>query len=722
MLLFSTRPLAVVLTASALVAASALAPSSAAADSPTIPRNVIVLIGDGMGYNQVDLANEVLTGKTHYQLSTGADGTVRPAGTNARRPTQGFQSWDLVGASTHWADGPAYDPSKAWSSFRWVLDSPTDSAAAGTAMATGTKTLIGRIGKDPKGKDLENLAQRAKALGKSAGVVSSVSFSHATPASYSAHDSSRNDYQSIAHEQLTGPLDVVIGAGHPYFTDDHRPTATGTFDSISQADWELLVSGRSGFTFAEDLSEFERLTSGPTPSRLFGVPQVRSTLQQARSAGAARNDVPELATLATAALNVLDEDKDGLFLMVEGGAIDKAGHANQTSRNAEETVEFFGAIDAVVDWVETNSSWDETLVVVTADHETGYLMGPASGSVNPIVDYPQVSWNTKNHTNQLVPFFFKGAGADVVRSLADARDPLRGAYLDNTELATWLLNTAWTRPFTSTHAPTVTGTARVGSTLTAAVEAWTPSASTTYRWLRDGKGIAGATSKSYTLTKADAGREISVRAWGSRAGYTPTSRTSKPVVVAKVLSATPTPAVSGTAKVGSKLTVKVGTWQPAPVKVGYQWLRDGKAISKATKSSYTVTGSDAGKKISVKVTGSRSGYVSVSRTSKSVSVAKVKASVKVSVPSSVKRGKQATVKVSVSSAATGKPVGTVKVTVNGKTVKKSVSSSVKGKVSVTLPKVSKKGTYSVKVSFVPSGSTAKSTSSSSTVTKTLRVV
>ncbi|MFT3888909.1 MAG: Ig-like domain repeat protein [Arachnia sp.] len=189
----------------------------------------------------------------------------------------------------------------------------------------------------------------------------------------------------------------------------------------------------------------------------------------------------------------------------------------------------------------------------------------------------------------------------------------------------------------------------------------------------------------------------------------------------KKLTSTPTPAVSGTAKVGSKLTVKVGTWQPAPVKVGYQWLRDGKAISKATKSSYTVTGSDAGKKISVKVTGSRSGYVSVSRTSKSVSVAKVKASVKVSVPSSVKRGKQATVKVAVSSAATGKPVGTVKVTVNGKTVKKSVSSSVKGKVSVTLPKVSKKGTYSVKVSFVPSGSTAKSTSSSSTVTKKLKV-
>ncbi|MDF1487418.1 Ig-like domain repeat protein [Tessaracoccus caeni] len=185
---------------------------------------------------------------------------------------------------------------------------------------------------------------------------------------------------------------------------------------------------------------------------------------------------------------------------------------------------------------------------------------------------------------------------------------------------------------------------------------------------------------------------------------------------------TKTPKITGTAKVGKTLKVdsKSVAWTPAKVTLKYQWLRDGKSISGATKSSYKVTKSDAGKKLSVKVTGSKSGYKTVSKTSKTVSVAKVASSVKVSVPSLVAKGKQATIKVSIS-AATSKPTGTVTVKVNGKTVKKTVSSSAKGKVSVKLPKISKKGSYKVSVSFKPSGSTAKSTAASKSVTKTLKV-
>ncbi|MDF1487427.1 Ig-like domain repeat protein [Tessaracoccus caeni] len=185
---------------------------------------------------------------------------------------------------------------------------------------------------------------------------------------------------------------------------------------------------------------------------------------------------------------------------------------------------------------------------------------------------------------------------------------------------------------------------------------------------------------------------------------------------------TKTPKITGSAKVGKTLKVdsKSVAWTPAKVTLKYQWLRDGKSISGATKSSYKVTKSDAGKKLSVKVTGSKSGYKTVSKTSKTVSVAKVASSVKVSVPSLVAKGKQATIKVSIS-AATSKPTGTVTVKVNGKTVKKTVSSSAKGKVSVKLPKISKKGSYKVSVSFKPSGSTAKSTAASKSVTKTLKV-
>ena len=433
------------LAAAALAAGSAFFPLAAAADDAASPKNVIVLIGDGMGYNQVDLANAQLAGKTHYQLITGHDKKVNIAGTNAPRPVEGFQSWDLVSMSTHWAEGPVYDPSKAWSDFAWIKDNPTDSAAAGTAMATGHKTYNAGIGVDVDGDEVENLSQRAKELGKAAGVVSSVQFSHATPAAYSAHNESRQNLQALAHEQLSGAMDVVIGAGHPYFDDDHQPAASPDFGYISEADWQRLSAGETDYAFVEDKAGFEALASGDTPDKVFGVAQVRSTLQQARAEGAGRNDVPELATLTEAALNVLDNNDEGLFLMVEGGAIDWTGHANQTDRNAEETIEFFGAVEAVIDWVETSSSWDETLVVVTADHETGYLNGPTSGSVDAILQYPEVSWNSDNHTNQLVPFFFKGAGAEALGDLADQRDPIRGHYLDNTEMAQWLLAAAWAK-------------------------------------------------------------------------------------------------------------------------------------------------------------------------------------------------------------------------------------------------------------------------------------
>ena len=205
-----------------------------------------------------------------------------------------------------------------------------------------------------------------------------------------------------------------------------------------------------------------------------------------------------------------------------------------------------------------------------------------------------------------------------------------------------------------------------------------------------------------------------------------TSRTvesAKFTVVAKgtkKLTSTSTPTVSGTKKVGKTLKASVKAWQPATVALKYQWLRDGKAISKATSSSYTLTKADAGKKVSVKVTGSKSGYVTVSKTSKTVTVAKVKSTVKITSLKAVTKGKQATVKVTIGSAV-AKLTGTVRVTVNGKSVSAKVMASAKGKVSIKLPKIGKKGSYKVKAVFTPSGATAKSTSKSSTVTKTLKV-
>ncbi|WP_345751986.1 endo-1,4-beta-xylanase [Microbacterium rhizophilus] len=169
----------------------------------------------------------------------------------------------------------------------------------------------------------------------------------------------------------------------------------------------------------------------------------------------------------------------------------------------------------------------------------------------------------------------------------------------------------------ATKAPTISGTAAVGRTLTAKVSAWSPTATFAYQWLRDGKAIGGATKSTYVVTSSDNGRPLSVKVTGTRTHYATASATSTAVkVAAGALTKTPTPAIAGTAKVGKTLTAKAGTWAPAPVTLKYQWLSDGKKIAGATKASYTIRGADKGHRISVTVTGGKTGYASVSKTSK----------------------------------------------------------------------------------------------------------
>ncbi|MFT4164662.1 MAG: leucine-rich repeat domain-containing protein [Microlunatus sp.] len=171
--------------------------------------------------------------------------------------------------------------------------------------------------------------------------------------------------------------------------------------------------------------------------------------------------------------------------------------------------------------------------------------------------------------------------------------------------------------------PTVSGTARYGSKVSVGGGSWCPAAtSRTFQWLRNGAPIARATGSTYTLTVADIGKKISVRVTGTRTGMSTVVKTSAQVAVAKGVLGAKTPAITGTAKKGKKLTVKMSAWTPAPVKISYQWLRNGKAIKKATKSSYKLTKKDRKKYISVRVTGTKTGYTTVSRTS--AKTAKVK--------------------------------------------------------------------------------------------------
>jgi alkaline phosphatase len=116
--------------------------------------------------------------------------------------------------------------------------------------------------------------------------------------------------------------------------------------------------------------------------------------------------------------------------------VDWAGHANQSARNIEEQLDFNAMVDSVIAWIEHNNAWDESLVIVTADHETGYLTGSTGGKLinKGKGKMPGMKWNSGDHTNQLVPFFAKGSGAEFLAVTADNYDPMRGYHTDNAKV------------------------------------------------------------------------------------------------------------------------------------------------------------------------------------------------------------------------------------------------------------------------------------------------
>jgi alkaline phosphatase len=231
-----------------------------------------------------------------------------------------------------------------------------------------------------------------------------------------------------------------------------------------QTTWDAVLAGTAGgdldgdgiddpWHLVQTRDEFRQLMSGPTPARVLGVPKVATTLQQSRGGDTmadpfvvpSNQNVPNLAEMTAAALNVLDNDPDGLFLMVEGGAIDWASHGNQKGRTIEEQIDFNAAVQTVLDWVSNNSNWGETLVIVTGDHETGYLTGPGSNpDWEPLLNngegvLPGMQFNSGDHTNSLIPLFAKGDAARGLKQLADEEDPVRGPYVDNAELGQLVL-------------------------------------------------------------------------------------------------------------------------------------------------------------------------------------------------------------------------------------------------------------------------------------------
>ncbi|MGO3884663.1 MAG: hypothetical protein ACTJHU_00065, partial [Mycetocola sp.] len=177
--------------------------------------------------------------------------------------------------------------------------------------------------------------------------------------------------------------------------------------------------------------------------------------------------------------------------------------------------------------------------------------------------------------------------------------------------------TAKTSPFTTAPVPTLKGFVRSGATLTRTTGTWSPKASFSYRWLRNGKAISGATGTKYTLTHADIGATISATVTGKASKRTTTTRTSKATVKvgAAHFTTAPVPTISGTTRSGSTLTATPGTWKPAPQSVTYRWLRNGTAIKGATAAKYTLVAADIGTKITVETTAKQANHVTTTKKS-----------------------------------------------------------------------------------------------------------
>jgi len=335
--------------------------SSTLADAP---KNVIVFIGDGMGFEQVSAAG---------MYAYGMPGTFA------------FESF------LHQAEVTTYSANS----------SVTDSAAAATAIATGHKVNNGVISMaiPGDGSELETMLEYFSYRGKTTGLVTTTYMTHATPAAFGAHEPSRNNLTRIAGDYLnqTRP-NVIFGGG-----------ANGLSVSAAIA---------AGYTVVTDRSEMQALDPDTVTlaSGQFGGTHLPYEYDYFIGSDDGYDTLPHLSEMTTTTLDILDADPDGFFLMVEGGRIDHACHGNNIERCVFEAMEFASAVDEAINWA---TGHDDTLILVTADHETGGLTVLENNGQG---NFPTVSWSTTGHTGANVPLYAWGVNAELVYGEMDNTD------------------------------------------------------------------------------------------------------------------------------------------------------------------------------------------------------------------------------------------------------------------------------------------------------------
>jgi alkaline phosphatase len=268
----------------------------------------------------------------------------------------------------------------------------TDSAAGATSFASGVKTYNGAIGVNSRKEPVPTVLEKAEQKGMATGMVVSSSITHATPAAFIAHVESREDYEGIALGFLDTPIDIFIGGGLDYFA--RRKDQRDLVSELTARGYEI-TNFFNREIYDLDITTKKNIGYFTANGEPLPVSEGRDYLIPA----------------SKKAIDFLDErSPNGFFLMIEGSQIDWGGHANDSEYVVSELHDFEKVIDVVLDFAKRDKT---TLVVVTADHETGGFAVQPGSSLNDI----KVAFTTKSHTALMIPVFADGPGAEAFRGI-----------------------------------------------------------------------------------------------------------------------------------------------------------------------------------------------------------------------------------------------------------------------------------------------------------------
>lgn len=278
--------------------------------------------------------------------------------------------------------------SKTWSANNYI----TDSGAGATAIACGVKTKNGMIGMDPDSITVASITEIVHGKGLATGIISTCQITHATPAAFVAHNIKRANFEEIASDFLNGTVDVFIGGGEDYFRNrkDGRDLAVNLKDM--------------GYDVVYNIDDMKSSAS----AKLAGLLAKKDMPQALKGR---KGMLPEMTRKA---IETLSRDKDGFFLMVEGSMIDWGASAKDLDYTLAEVIDLDDAVRVAREFADKNG---ETLIVVTADHETGgmYLSGG-----NVAQKKVTAGFNEKGgHSGIMVPIFSYGPGAEKFSGIHD---------------------------------------------------------------------------------------------------------------------------------------------------------------------------------------------------------------------------------------------------------------------------------------------------------------